>query len=101
MMKFSDYSNSEKEKRDKNQKSGQENNLPPQAKMLLKAFVKDYEGKSEDELIQLIVETAKKNKLEGKLTDSDIDNFYNMLAPLVDANMKKTLDSVVKTIKKC
>ncbi len=97
-MKFSDYSQNESKNKAKGQ---EENKLPPQAKMLLRAFIKDYEGKSEDELIQKIVETAKKNKAEGKLTNSDIDNFYQMLAPLVDANMRKKLDSVVKTIKEC
>jgi hypothetical protein len=67
---------------------------------LLKNLAEKYEGASETELISAIVKEAEKGRKNGTLTDSDIDNFVKTLYPLLNANQKRRLDSVISKIKK-
>ena len=67
---------------------------------LLKNLAEKYEGASETELISAIVKEAEKGRRNGTLTDSDIDNFVKTLYPLLNANQKRRLDSVISKIKK-
>ncbi len=78
-----------------NKTSEQNNNMD-----LLKSLAKKYEGASENDIITAIMLEAEKGRKRGTLKDSDIDNFYNMLYPMLNASQRKKLDEVVKKLKK-
>ena len=58
-----------------------------------------FEGRPQEELIAEILSVAAKSRKEGKLSDSEIDSFYQMLSPVLDTEKKKMLDDIVKRIK--
>ena len=60
--------------------SGDVNATVNMAAMLAKAF----NGKSEGQVLQTIIAQAEQGKRDGTLTNADLDNFYNTLAPLLD-----------------
>ncbi len=66
---------------------------------LIKELAKKYEGASEGELIAAIMQEAEKGKRNGTLTNADIDNFQNVLMPMLNDNQKAILKNVVKKIK--
>ncbi len=80
-MKFSDYS--------KNKENVQ--NLSPSAKSMLSEFLKKHNGKSQDQLLAEIEDLAKKQRLAGNLSDSDLDNFEKMLSPLLSNEEREKL----------
>ena len=92
-MKLSDY------KSDKKSAPGGSGSVDANTKKMLKAALKEFEGKSEDELIRSIVDVATKKRAEGTLTDSELDGFYQMIAPNVNAEQKRKLDLVMKMLK--
>lgn len=65
------------------------------AAMLAKAF----EGKSEGQVLQTIIAQAEQGKRDGTLTNTDLDNFYNTLAPLLDGFKKQKLRSIIARLK--
>ena len=65
----------------------------------LRALLKDYAGRSEDELISSIVAVAAKKRAEGTLSDGELDAFYNLIAPSVTDKQKKKLDEVMTLLK--
>ena len=89
-MKLSDYKTTDKKDVKK-----------PDAKTerILRSLVKDYEGRSEDELIASIVAVAAKKREEGTLSDRELDAFYQMLLPSVTPDQKKKLDEVMAMLK--
>ncbi len=66
---------------------------------LLKSLAKKYEGASEDDIISAIMREAEKGRKKGTLSDSDIDNFANMIYPMLNASQRKKLGEVVEKIK--
>ena len=66
---------------------------------LLKGFAKKYEGASEQDIVSAILKEAEKGKKNGTLKNSDIDNFRDMLYPMLNPTQRKSLDKIVKTIK--
>ena len=89
-MKFSDYDKKEPEK--KASGSGFKTQQ-------LLSLINKYEGSSEDEIIAAILETAKKSRKEGRLSDKEIDDFVGMLSPMLDSEKRKKLYEVVELIK--
>ena len=67
---------------------------------LLQNLAKKYEGASESEIVSAVLKEAEKGRRNGTLTDSDIDNFVNVLSPMLNANQKKQLEKIVDRIKK-
>ena len=65
------------------------------AAMLAKAF----EGKSEGQILQTIIAQAEQGKRDGTLTNADLDNFYNTLAPLLDGFKKQRLRIIIARLK--
>ena len=59
-----------------------------------------YEGKSADAIMRDILREAEKGRKNGTLSDADIDAFVAVLAPMLDVKQRKTLDAVVKKLKK-
>ena len=58
-----------------------------------------YEGKSADEIMKAILKEAEKGRKNGTLSDKDIDNFSDMISPMLNAEQRKTLGKVVKRLK--
>ncbi len=71
------------------------NNTVNMAAMLAKAF----NGKSEKDIWQTILAQAEQGKRDGTLTNADLDNFYNAVAPLVDGFKRQKLKSVILKLK--
>lgn len=67
---------------------------------LVNSLAGKFDGKSQNELILAIYEEAKKGKMQGTLTNSDIDNFSAMLSPLLDDKKRKILNKIVAELKK-
>ncbi len=59
-----------------------------------------YNGKSQTELLKAIYQQAKSGKEKGTLTNQDIDNFVNMLSPMLDDKKRKLLYKVAEELKK-
>ncbi len=66
---------------------------------VLKSFAKKYEGASEQDIVSAILKEAEKGKKNGTLKDSDVDNFANMLYPMLNSAQRKQLEKIIKTIK--
>lgn len=66
---------------------------------LAAAMAKAFNGKSEGQIWQTILEQAEQGKRNGTLTNADLDNFYNALAPLVDGFKKQKLRSIITKLK--
>ena len=78
-----------------NQGSTDFKNTAEFAKMITRAM----NGKSEGQLLQSIIAEAERGKREGTLTNADLDNFYNMVSPMVDGFKRKKLKEVVTRLK--
>ena len=66
------------------------------AKMMAKAF----EGKGEGDILRAIYKEAEKGRKAGTLTDAELDNFYAVLYPMLDAAKRKKLEQVIQKLKK-
>lgn len=66
---------------------------------LASAMAKAFNGKSENQIWQTILEQAEQGKRNGTLTNADLDNFYNALAPLVDGFKRQKLKSIITKLK--
>ena len=67
---------------------------------MLKNFIAPYEGMSEEEMIKRIIQEAEKNRKAGKLTDADLDNFSDMLMPMLNQSQQKKLTKIISRLKK-
>ncbi len=75
-------------------------NIDPNIANLVGSLAGKFDGKSQTELLKAIYEEAKKGKERGTLTNRDIDNFVNMLTPMLDAKKRKILFKVAEELKK-
>ncbi len=66
------------------------------AKMMAKAFG----GKGEADILRAIYKEAERGRKAGTLTDSDLDNFYAALYPMLDSAKRKKLEQVINKLKK-
>ena len=66
---------------------------------LATAMAKAFNGKSEGQIWQTLLEQAEQGKRNGTLTNADLDNFYNALAPLVDGFKKQKLKQIITKLK--
>ena len=71
------------------------NNTVEMAKLITKAM----NGKSTMQIMQTIIAEAERGKREGTLSNADLDNFYNALAPLLDGVKKRRLKQVIEKLK--
>ena len=56
-------------------------------------------GKSTAQILQTIISEAEKGKRAGTLTNSDLDNFYNALYPILDGAKRRKLAQVISRLK--
>lgn len=85
-------------RRDEAGKSGADGD-ERQAVNLAAAMAKAFAGKSEGQILATIIAQAEQGKREGTLTNADLDNFYNTLAPLLDGFKKRKLQQVIGKLK--
>ncbi len=83
----------------KNEQSNSQNANVEQTVNLAAAMAKAFNGKSEGQIWQTILEQAEQGKRNGTLTNADLDNFYNALAPLVDGFKRQKLKSIISKLK--
>lgn len=93
MKDFKSYSNDGENK--ENAQSGNVEQTVNMAAMLAKAF----NGKSEGDILRTIIAQAEQGKRDGTLTNADLDNFYNALAPLVDGFKRQKLRQIITKLK--
>lgn len=70
-----------------------------QAINLAATLAKAFAGKSEEQILSTIIAQAEQGKRDGTLTNADLDNFYNTLAPLLDGFKKRKLQQVIGKLK--
>ena len=63
------------------------------------ALASKYEGKNADEIMRAILKEAERGRKNGTLSDKDIDDFSNMISPMLTDGQRKTLDKVVRRLK--
>ena len=56
-------------------------------------------GKSEGQLWRTIIAEAERGKREGRLTNADLDNFYNSVSPMVNGAQRRKLKEVIARLK--
>lgn len=87
MKDFNSYTGGEKK---------QDDGMADMAKMMAKAF----EGKGEADILRAIYREAERGRKAGTLTDSDLDNFYAAIYPMLDPSKRKKLEQVIGKLKK-
>ncbi len=93
MQDFNDYAN--------NQSNGNEQNyMDGDLFNLVNSLARSFDGKSQNELISAVYQEAKKGKMNGTLTNADIDRFSAMLSPMLDDKKRKVLNKIVNELKK-
>lgn len=66
----------------------------------LKGMAKNYEGKSDNEILKDLSTAVKKGKADGSLTDEKINNIASTIAPMLNSQQKEKLKQLMQTIKK-
>lgn len=80
-----------------------ENNLNNEQKQQLnklKGMAKQYEGKSDTEILKDLSRAVEKGKKDGSLTNEKIDNIASTIAPMLNREQKAKLQKLMNTIKK-
>ena len=93
-----DFKSYKPEENNNGQQNGQ-NASVEQTVNLAAAMAQAFNGKSEGQIWQTILEQAEQGKRNGTLTNADLDNFYNALSPLVDGFKKQKLKSIIAKLK--
>ena len=95
MKDFKNYVPDDKNDKNKGAQSGD----IEQTINLAAAMAKAFQGKSEGQIWQTILEQAEQGKRNGTLTNADLDNFYAALAPLVDGYKRQKLKQIITKLK--
>ena len=66
---------------------------------LIDVLTKTLGDKSQGNLLQTIISQAEDAKKNGTLTNADLDNFYNNLAPLFDGLRRAKLKQIINKLK--
>jgi hypothetical protein len=82
-----------------NQKQTSGNNSAENTINLAANIAKAFSGKSEGQIYSTIIAQAEQGKRDGTLTNADLDNFYNAVAPLVDGFKRKKLAQIIARLK--
>lgn len=60
---------------------------------------KQYEGRSEGDMLKAIYAQALEGKRNGTLTNEQIDAFYKQISPMLDGAKRKKLQKIVERLK--
>lgn len=72
------------------------NNTVELAKIISRAM----NGKNQNQIMRTIISEAERGKREGRLTNADLDSFYNALYPMLDGAKRQKLTEVIDKLKK-
>ena len=76
------------------------NNNDPQSTAQMASYIaKAMNGKSEGQLWRTILAEAERGKREGRLTNADLDNFFNTISPMVDGAKRRKLKEIITRLK--
>lgn len=67
---------------------------------LIKDVSAKMQGRSQNDIMRAIIEEAERGKRAGTLTNDDLDNFYNLMAPALDGFKKQKLKSIIARLKR-
>ena len=67
---------------------------------LVKSVAESMKGKSQSDIMRAVIEEAERGKRAGTLTNADLDNFYNLMAPTLDGFRRQKLKSIVARLKR-
>lgn len=67
---------------------------------MIKKVAADMQGKSSGEIMRAVIEEAERGKRAGTLTNADLDNFYNLMAPGLDGFRRQKLKSIIARLKR-
>lgn len=70
-----------------------------QTEDILRSFSEEYEGKTEREMWTEILSLAKEGRKNGTLSNEDIDNYVQMLLPLLGEDQQKKLLKISQRLK--
>lgn len=73
-------------------------NLNDDDKAKIEQDFSNYANKSEDELMQDALQTAGRLKMEGKLTQQEVDNFYNSAKSFMNPQQLAKLEKILKML---
>lgn len=62
-------------------------------------IIKQYEGKSEDELISELKNIASSGRQDGTFNNEMLEGFYKNVAPMMDSDQRSKLDSLIDMLK--
>ncbi len=60
---------------------------------------KQYEGKSEDQLLNELFKKVNDGKKNGTLSNADLDRFAGQVAPMLNPQQREKLNGLIKMIK--
>ena len=83
----------------KSYKPPENNNNNQQNAQLANYIARAMSGKNEGQIWRQILAEAEKGKREGRLSNADLDNFYNTVYPMVNGAQRKKLKEVIARLK--
>ena len=81
-------------------KQRQQEGIPQDVAEAAKQLSDVFAGKGEADVLRAIYREAEKGRKAGTLQDSDLDNFFAAVAPMLDAPKRKKLEQVIAKLKK-
>ena len=67
---------------------------------VIKKVPAGMKGKSSGDIMRAVIEEAERGKRAGTLTNADLDNFYNLMAPTLDGFKRQKLKSIIVRLKR-
>lgn len=67
---------------------------------MIKKVAAGMKGKSSGDIMKAVIEEAERGKRAGTLTNADLDNFYNLMAPTLDGFKRQKLKSIIARLKR-
>lgn len=67
---------------------------------MIKKVAAGMQGKSSGDIMRAVIEEAERGKRAGTLTNADLDNFYNLMAPTLDGFKRQKLKSIIARLKR-
>lgn len=67
---------------------------------MIKKVAAGMQGKSSGDIMKAVIEEAERGKRAGTLTNADLDNFYNLMAPTLDGFKRQKLKSIIARLKR-
>ena len=67
---------------------------------MIKKVAAGMQGKSSGDIMRAVIEEAERGKRAATLTNADLDNFYNLMAPTLDGFKRQKLKSIIARLKR-